>query len=160
MYSRNAKKDLGDFAKRSLYYTSKAYVEQLNKSKDYSELKRVYFIGILNFNMFENNNYISRHLILNQQTLKQELKDFEFNFIELSKFNKNLKQLETTLDKWLYFIKNAKDLELIPNELENITELKEAFEVATQYSWNKEEMKIYEYVALKEFDEIKAMKNE
>jgi predicted transposase/invertase (TIGR01784 family) len=152
------KKDLNDFAKRSLYYTSKAYVEQLGKAKNYSVLQKIYFIGILNFNIFENDNYISRHLILNQATLKQELKDFEFSFIELSKFKKSLKDLNSTLDKWLFFIKNAKDLEFIPVELENIQELKEAFEVATQYGWNEEEMKIYDDIALKEFDDMNAIR--
>ncbi|RUM55299.1 MAG: transposase, partial [Nautilia sp.] len=36
------KRNLGDFAKRSLYYTSKAYVSQLDKKQDYSKLKKVY----------------------------------------------------------------------------------------------------------------------
>ena len=107
------KKDLGDFAKRSLYYTSKAYVEQLNKGNDYAKLKKVYFIGILNFKMFENKSFISRHLILNKETHSQDLDDFEFTFLELSKFNKDLHQLETILDKWLYFLKYTKDLTLI-----------------------------------------------
>ncbi len=152
------KKDLGDFAKRSLYYTSKAYVEQLNKGYDYSKLKKVYFIGILNFNMFDNESYISRHLIINQETTKQDIDDFEFTFLELSKFTKELKQLDTILDKWIYFIKNASNLDLIPKEYEDIKEFKEAFHIATQTQWNKEEMKVYDYIGLKEFDEINAIK--
>ncbi|MFA6396758.1 MAG: Rpn family recombination-promoting nuclease/putative transposase, partial [Sulfurimonas sp.] len=72
------KRDLYDFTKRSLYYTSKAYVEQLDVSQNYNTLKKVYFIGILNFNMLENKEYISRHLILNKDTLSHDLKDFEF----------------------------------------------------------------------------------
>jgi len=151
------KKDLGDFAKRSLYYTSKAYVSQLDKGKDYSKLKKVYFIGILNFNIFENKNYISRHLIINQETSTQDLKDFEFTFIELPKFNKELNELETILDKWIYFIKNAENLEMIPKEFKN-QEFKEAFEIAKQTAWNKEELEVYEYIALKEADEINALR--
>jgi len=72
------KKDLGDFAKRSLYYTSKAYVNQLDAGKNYHKLKKVYFIGLLNFTMFEGQSCISRHLILNQETNTQDLDDFEF----------------------------------------------------------------------------------
>ena len=93
------KKDLGDFTKRSLYYTSKAYVAQLPTGRNYSVLKKVYFIGILNFNIFDNEEYISRHLIINQETNTQDLDDFEFTFIELPKFIKNLDELETILDK-------------------------------------------------------------
>jgi predicted transposase/invertase (TIGR01784 family) len=152
------KKDLGDFTKRSLYYTSKAYVEQLPSGKDYTQLKKVYFIGILNFNIFENKRYISRHLIINQETQIQDLSDFEFTFIELPKFTKELDELQTILDKWVYFIKNASDLTMIPKQYENIEEFREAFEIATQTSWGKKELEVYDYITLKEFDELNALR--
>jgi len=152
------RKDLGEFTKRSLYYTSKAYVEQLPKGQDYTKLKKVYFIGILNFNIFDNANYISRHLIINQETNTQDIKDFEFTFIELSKFNKELSELNTILDKWIYFLKNAQDLTMIPKEYETIEEFQEAFNIATQTKWDKKELEVYDYIALKEFDEINALK--
>jgi len=151
------KKDLGDFTKRSLYYTSKAYVSQLDKGTDYSRLKKVYFIGILNFKIFDNKNYISRHLITNQETNSQDLKDFEFTFIELPKFHKKLEELETILDKWTYFLKYASDLTIIPKEYDNIEVFQEAFEIATQTAWDKKELEVYEYMLLKEFDEINAL---
>ena len=152
------RKDLGNFTKRSLYYTSKAYVEQLPKGNDYTILKKVYFIGIVNFEIFSNKKFISRHLIINKETNKQDLDDFEFTFIELPKFKKELNELDSILDKWIYFIKNAGDLTLIPQEYENKEEFLDAFEVAKQTSWNSEELKIYEYMGLKEFDEINALR--
>ena len=152
------KKDLGDFTKRSLYYTSKAYISQLPKGQDYSRLKKVYFIGILNFNIFENKNFISRHLIVNQETDTQDIKDFEFNFIELPKFKKELKELNTLLDKWVYFLKYASNLTMIPKEYESIPAFQEAFSIATQNTWNTKELEVYEYVAMKEFDELNALK--
>ena len=152
------KKDIGDFAKRSLYYTSKAYVSQLPKGGDYTKLKRVYFIGILNFNIFENSSYISRHLIINQETNTQDLDDFEFNFIELPKFNKDIYELETTLDKWIYFLKYAQDLTMIPKEYNSLKEFEDAFKIATQTAWDSKELEIYEYIEIKEFDEINAIR--
>ena len=151
------KKNLGDFDKRSLYYTSKAYIEQLDSSQDYTRLKKVYFIGILDFNIFKNQEYISRHLIINQQTNTQDIKDFEFSFIELKKFNKTLKQLSTTLDKWIYFVKNAASLDLVPNELQDVNELQEAFVIANQTTWNKRELEIYDDIALKIIDDKNAI---
>ena len=148
------KNDKGDFAKRSLYYTSKAYVNQLNVSYNYKKLQKVYFIGIVNFNIFDNINYISRHLILNIETKIQDIADFEFNFIELKKFNKRLNELNTILDKWIYFIKNASNLTLIPKEFKDKKEFIKAFEIASQYNWNKKELEVYEYIALKEFDRL------
>jgi len=152
------KKDLGDFTKRSLYYTSKAYVEQLPKGNDYTKLKKVYFIGILNFNIFENKNFISRHLIINQETSSQDLDDFEFTFLELPKFTKELNELNSILDKWIYFLKNASDLSIVPKEYNAIQEFQDAFEIVTQTAWNKKELEVYEYIALKEFDEINALR--
>ena len=145
------KKDLADFAKRTLYYTSKAYVEQLDKGAHYGTLKKVYFIGILNFDMFTSQNYVSRHLILNKETLTADLDDFEFTFLELNKFNKKLTELETTLDKWIYFLKYAKDLTLIPKEFKDIEEFKQAFQVAEQDTWNKQELEVYDYIVLKDY---------
>ena len=152
------KRDLYDFTKRSLYYTSKAYVEQLDISQNYNTLKKVYFIGILNFNMLENKEYISRHLILNKDTLSHDLKDFEFTFIELNKFTKGLDDLETILDKWMFFLKNATTLDFIPKQYEEIPEFNEAFLIATRYKWNKEDMRVYDWVAMKERDEENALR--
>jgi predicted transposase/invertase (TIGR01784 family) len=151
------KKDLGDFTKRSLYYTSKAYISQLPKGNNYTQLKKVYFIGILNFNIFDNKNYISRHLIINQETNKQDLDDFEFSFIELPKFTKKLDELKTILDKWIYFLQNAQDLTVIPQPYKEIEEFNEAFSIATQTTWDSKELEVYEYMTIKEFDEINAL---
>jgi predicted transposase/invertase (TIGR01784 family) len=151
------KKDLSNFAKRSLYYTSKAYVSQIDKGIDVINLKKVYYIAILNFNMFENINYISRHLIINQETTTQDLKDFEFTFIELKKFNTKLEDLNSTIDKWIYFINNASSFELIPKQYENIKEFKEAFQIANKYSWNKKELEYYDSMDLKQADDKNAL---
>ena len=151
------KKDLGDFTKRSLYYTAKAYVNQLDAGKNYHKLKKVYFIGLLNFTMFESGSCISRHLILNQETNTQDLDDFEFCFIELPKFSTPLGELNTLLDKWLYFIKNAASLEMVPKELTGDKALEQAFDSAKMYNWNREEMDVYDYMHLKAWDEINAI---
>lgn len=138
------------FAKRSLYYTSKSYVNQIKKAEQYPELKKVYFIGILDFAIFETEDYISRHLILDQKTNKQEVKDFEFNFIELKKFNLALKECDTVAKKWIYFIQNAENFDLIPKEYENIEEFAAAFEAAKIYNWSKKELDVYDYVSMQE----------
>jgi predicted transposase/invertase (TIGR01784 family) len=151
------KKDGGDFTKRSLYYTSKAYVSQIDKADDYLKLKKVYYIALVDFKIFENDNFISRHLIINQETTKQDLKDMEFTFIELSKFNLELSQCDTIIKKWIYFINNASSLEIIPNELKDIEEFKIAFDTANTYTWNKKELNYYDRVGLRRADDKNAM---
>jgi len=138
------------FDKRSIYYTSKAYVNQIERGEDYPKLNQVIFIGILNFNIFESKNYITRHLILNTETYKQELKDIEFTFIELPKFKKKEKEIKTIVEKWIYFLKNAGELKIIPAKLKKPKEILEAFKIVEVYNWSKRELEVYEYWSLKE----------
>lgn len=138
-------KDNPCFDKRALFYTAKAYTAQINKGEDYPKLNQVIFIGILDFNSFDGDNYLTRHLILNKETLNQDLRDFEFNFIELRKFNKEEMELESIIEKWIFFIKNAGNLTVIPKSAEEIPELKEAYTQATMHTWSQKEMEVYEY---------------
>ncbi|MBF0344591.1 MAG: Rpn family recombination-promoting nuclease/putative transposase [Nitrospirae bacterium] len=131
------------FEKRVLYYTGKAYVNQLARGEDYPKLNQVIYIGIVDFAIFDGNNYLTRHLILNTETFKQELKDFEFNFIELPKFKKGEDEVETIIEKWVHFIKNAYSLQMVP-KCADFVEIKEAYEIANESTWSKEEYEAYE----------------
>ena len=133
------------FGKRVLYYSSKAYVSQIDKAMDYPKLNQVIFIGILDFDFFSGSDYLSRHLILNKENFKQELTDLEFNFIELTKFNKGENDLKDIVDKWVYFVKNAENLDVIPQSLQSLKEIRDAFEAANRFNWTKEEVEIYDY---------------
>ena len=139
------------FGKRALYYLAKSYVGQIKVAEEYEKLKPAYFVGILNFNMFNGDNCLTRHIFINQDTQQQDLKDFEFNFIELKKFNKSDKELTCIVDKWLFFLKNAGDLDIIPP---TITEsaLLEAFDSADQMKWTKKELEAFDYWSGKEGD--------
>ena len=138
------------FQKRAQYYTAKAYTSQIDKGEDYPKLGQVIFIGILDFSCFDGDGYLTRHLILNQSTQKQELKDLEFNFLELPKFNKTEEELDGIIEKWVYFIKNAGSLTMIPKSAESIPDLNNAYTQAALYSWTKNELDIYEYWRMEE----------
>lgn len=130
------------FDKRVLYNTAKQYSAQIERGDEYPKLNQVIFIGILNFNFFEGKDYLTKHLIINQNTGKQELKDMEFNFIELLKFNKKVNELETLVDKWIFFIKNVSNLEVIPENIDDVG-LKHAYEEAEKHNWTKDEYDAY-----------------
>ncbi|MBV6340401.1 Rpn family recombination-promoting nuclease/putative transposase [Candidatus Magnetobacterium casense] len=146
------------FEKRVLYYTSKAYIAQLGKGDDYPVLHQVIYIGIVDFKIFNGGNYLTRHLILNTDTLKQELKDFEFTFIELPKFTKTEAEVESIVEKWVYFIKNAYSLEMVPKSADFV-EIKEAYEIANEGTWSKKEIEVYEYWQMRLQDERGAREN-
>lgn len=138
--------------KRFTYYLSKTYASQIARGDDYPKLNQVIFIGILDFNEFEGDDFLTKHLLLNTSTFKQELKDLEFNFIELPKFNKKEVELVDILDKWIFFIKNAGDLAIAPNtEMEKA--LQSAYEVANQFTWTSDEMDAYELRGIRIQDE-------
>jgi predicted transposase/invertase (TIGR01784 family) len=136
------------FAKRALYYSSKAYSQQLKTAEKYHELKPVIFLGILDFTLFEHEKPLSRHLILNTQTMGHDLKDLEFNFIELPKFTLTETALETVTDKWMYFLSQAPKLDHIPSST-NTPALQQAYHIAEQHTWTAEELEIYEAQGLK-----------
>jgi predicted transposase/invertase (TIGR01784 family) len=139
--------------KRIVYYGAKGYASQLDASKNYYKLKPVIFIGILNFEYMQSANYLSRHLILDAETQEHKLKDLEFTFIELPKFKKTEQELQTMVEKWVFFIKNAENLNVIPASV-NDEGLKSAYQEADRHTWTKEELEEYEYARMRETDEI------
>ena len=141
------------FDKRVQYYTAKQYSAQINIADDYPLLNQVIFIGIINFNFFSGKEYLTKHLIINTKTGKQELKDIEFNFIELPKFKKKQTELDSLIDKWTFFIKNAPNLDVIPTDIGD-KGLIRAYEDAAQYNWTKDELEAYDYAAMRKQDEI------
>jgi len=144
--------DLDGFEKRVLFYSSKSYSDQIKRADFYRKLRPVIFIGILDFEHTENKNYISRSQIRDVETGEQTIKDMEFTFVELPKFNKVLHELKTLTEKWVYFIKNAENLEVVPDNI-NDEGLKSAYEEANVQTWTQEELDAYEYAFMREEDE-------
>ncbi len=140
------------FSKRVLYYTSQSYTAQIERGDEYEKLNPTFFIGILDFKIGTGTNYFSRHKVLNVETGEHILRDVEFNFIELPKFKKTESELKSVIEQWVYFIKNAESLEVIP---ENIKDkgLKTAFEEADRHNWNKSELEEYNKIFIREGDE-------
>jgi predicted transposase/invertase (TIGR01784 family) len=140
------------FDKRVQYYVSKEYSSQIEKGDEYYKLTPVVLVGILEFDYFDGNNYLTRHVIQNIETGKNELKDISFNFIELPKFKKVLNDCKTLSDKWIFFIKNAENLEVIPPDVKD-EGLKEAYLESDKHNWTKEELDNYDYFLMREQDE-------
>ena len=136
---------------RILYYTSKDYAAQINSGDDYPLLRPVYFIGILNFTYFPGTNYVSKHLIIDEETGECTFKDMQFRFIELTKFKKKADELVDIVDKWTFFIKNARKLEVVPSNTDD-EGLREAYEEAAQHNWSKDEYDAYIYDGMREQD--------
>jgi len=135
-----------------LYYTSKDYAGQINSGDDYPLLRPVYFIGVLDFDYFSGKNSLSSHLIVDEETGECSFKDLKFRFIELKKFDKNAHELKNIIDKWTFFIKNAEELEVMPENVDD-EGLKQAYEEAAQHNWTKAAYDAYIYSGMREQDE-------
>jgi len=150
MYTRWA--DKKGFDKRVQFYTSRDYSMQIEKGEDYPKLKPTYFVGILNFGIGTGKNYLGKHYNIEEETGKCVLGDIQHRFIQLTKFKKKHHELTTLVDKWTFFIKHAKNLAVIP---ENVSDegLKMAYQEADKHLWKKEEIIAYENASMREQDE-------
>lgn len=142
-----------DYDKRVLYYTSKAYVNQLGRGEDYPELNQIIYLGILDFKFLDTKKYISDHLILDKEDGEHIIKDFRFCFVELPKFKKELHELEKIEDKWIYFLKHAEELKIIPQELKDEAEIEAAIELLEEHNWSKEDLELYDVLGIYRQDE-------
>jgi predicted transposase/invertase (TIGR01784 family) len=131
------------FAKRVIYNAAKTYSRQLIRGEGYFKLKPVIALTITDFEMFENDREVISHFVFKEKKRLFEYPDpgMEMIFIELPKFNKQLDQLETLTDKWVYFMKNAPSLEVVPSTMENVSEIQQAFAIANETNLNAEELK-------------------
>jgi len=135
------------FEKRILYNAAKAYSIQLDTGVDYTLLNPVIALTITDFEMFPNlDKVISRFVLKERDYLVDYLiYDIELVFVELPKFGKKLEELETLTDKWIYFLKNAKSLEVVPEPMGEVEAIKKAFEVANRADLTREELEDLEH---------------
>ncbi|MFP3033756.1 MAG: Rpn family recombination-promoting nuclease/putative transposase [Wolbachia sp.] len=136
------------FEKRAQLYAAKAYSRQLDKSGNYIDLQKVFFIAISNCNLLPDEvDYVSTHNIRDVKTNGHYLKDFQFVFIELPKFTKSrVEQLESIVDRWLFFFKYAE--ETTDEDLRKIAEkapiIKLAYDELDKFRWNEKDLIAYE----------------
>jgi predicted transposase/invertase (TIGR01784 family) len=140
------------FSQRVLYYFSKSYSDQIQRGEFYRQLKPVIFIGVLDFMYTKNPHYISRNQVRDVETHERTIEDVEFTFLELPKFTKQQNELQTLTEKWVYFLKNAENLDIIPDGTDD-NGLHSAYEQANQHTWTKDELDAYDYVFMREEDD-------
>ncbi len=119
-----------DMKKRAMFYWSKLYSYQLGESEDYSLLKDVISINLLNFILFKEHKrcHSSCHITddFDKNTI---IKDFEMHFIELPKFKiSDIKRLKKS-EKWFALFSNR----CTDEELEEIAMSEPAIKKALEY---------------------------
>ena len=110
------------FKDRALFYSTFPIREQAPKGNEWDfKLNHIYTIALLNFSMNEeafDKEEIRHHVQLCDTATHQVFYDkLEFIYVEISKFNKSLEELETLYDKWLFALKNLYKLTRRPKAL-------------------------------------------
>jgi predicted transposase/invertase (TIGR01784 family) len=129
------------FEKRVIYNIAKAYANQLDMGEQYTRLRPFIALSIADFLLFKNSSQM-----INRFRLKEEKQLFNYRdeltliFLELPKFNKELSELETLSDKWIYFLKAAPSLEMIPESLGAVPEIEEALTIASRANLSNQEL--------------------
>lgn len=154
------------FGKRVLYNAAKTYASQLQKGQGYRMLKPVIALTLTDFEMFENSDRLISRFVYKEETtnLKYTDNNMELVFIELPKFTKELSQLETLADKWIYFMKYANTLTQVPQTMDIVPEIHQAFDIANQVNLNPDELDDLEQQEMFIYDQqgalLKARKEE
>ncbi|MHC1682270.1 MAG: Rpn family recombination-promoting nuclease/putative transposase [Clostridiaceae bacterium] len=128
--------------KRSLYYLSKMYEEQLNEGEDYNLLVKTVCINIVNFKCLTTKNFHTAYRFKEINT-NEELTDIqEIHFIEIPKLEDNRDEKDM-LVAWTEFLKNPESERVINLEAK-IKEIKEAKVELARISSDETQREIYE----------------
>ena len=141
--------------KRSLYYWSKLYSEQLNEGEDYSLLKRTICINILNFKYLKTRMFHSVYRMKEIHT-NEELSDIqEIHFIEIPKLEDGSDEKDM-LVAWIEFLKNPESEKVRSLEM-RVDEIREAKDELIKMSNDDTQRELYEMRAKTLRDKISAL---
>ena len=135
------------FKDRSIFYSTFPIQEQAIKGEHWNyDLKVVYTVGILNFSFpdqSDQNRYVREVQLMDTATREIFYDKLTFIYLEVDRFNKAEKELETHFDKWLYVLKHLYRLEDIPEKLRDRIFVK-LFNQAEVANLTQEEMRAYD----------------
>ena len=111
--------DEGNFQDRAFAYSAMAVMDQAKLHWKY-HLDKLYFIGIINFNMFDGNDkYLTRAKLCDMDIPGKSIYDNYLQiFIELPKFVADDRSLNDERDELLYILKNLRQMDALPEWVE------------------------------------------
>jgi predicted transposase/invertase (TIGR01784 family) len=134
--------NIASFEKRIVYNLAKTYANQLKSGQSYRHLQPVIALTITDFNLFENLEEAITFWVFKEQTklIDYISEDLKMVFVELPKFKKKIDDLDTITDKWIYFLKEAPNLEIVPDKIKEVEEINQALTIANQANLTEKEL--------------------
>jgi predicted transposase/invertase (TIGR01784 family) len=147
------------FKDRTVYYSTFPIQQQAEKGDWNFKLQAVFCIGILDFTFDDYDNEPEKSQVRHEIKLKdQNNKVFygklTYLYLEMPNFRKTEEQLESHLDKWLYFIKNLENFSEIPRIFGQEEIFQNAFQKAELAQLNPDDQNRYQH-SLKIYRDIK-----
>ena len=136
------------FKDRTIYCSTFPIQEQAEKGEWNFKLKAVYCVGILDFTFDDYENEPEKSEVVHTIKLKnQNGKTFydklTYIYLEMPNFKLGETELNSRLDKWLYFIKHLEDFQTIPTIFADEI-FTQAFEKAELAKFGEAELNSYE----------------
>ena len=113
-----------DFKDRTLFYWSKLYSEELKVGEEYGELKQTICINIINFDLFDCEDYHSNFRIFENERRELLTDKFSIHFFELKKLGKFKRNRR--MEDWLDLINAETESDLM--EIQNKSTIPEVHE--------------------------------
>ena len=141
------------FLKRVQFHACKAYSTQLLENGAYRDLKDVFIICIVDFDLFpQKKDYISSYNLYDKKTYERDFQAVYYTFVQLRKFYKTKDQLENIIEKWVYFFQQAEETkeEDLKKIIGNDLIIGKAYDALRQCNWSSEELFAYDRAKQKE----------
>ena len=135
-----------EFLQRVLFNSAKAYVRQLGKGFDYSLLKPVYSLNLVN-DIFEPQlpEYYHYFKLVHEEHTEKVIDGLHLVFVELPKFTPHSTSEKKMQVLWLRYLTEIKDgTEKIPQELLDNAETGKAISVLETSSYNDAQLASYD----------------
>jgi predicted transposase/invertase (TIGR01784 family) len=144
--------------KRSLYYWSGLYHDQLGEGQKFNDLHRAITINILEFNWFKDDTErYHRTFHIREDNTGELLNDeLEIHFLEIVKARDLKHKPKDALESWLAYLNNLEGEVMEAIAVENAS-IKKAMTLEQAFMQNKQERRIYELREKARLDEISAL---
>ena len=128
--------------KRSMYYLSKMYEEQLGNAQDYSMIEKTICINILNFKYLKTEKFHTSYRMKEIETHEELTDVIEMHFIEIPKLKESDDEKDM-LVAWTEFLKNPESEKVRHLEMD-IEEIRSAKDELIRMSNDDKEREIYD----------------
>lgn len=135
-----------DFKDRALFNSAKVYVDQLERAEDFSRLRPVYSLNLVDA-VFERDvpEFMHHYKVVHEKYTDKLIEGFHIVFVELPKFKpQNIAERRMAV-LWLRFLTEiGKNTDRVPEELLASREISQAVKLVEESAYTREQLMGYD----------------